>query len=64
MYTATSYTNVQQIEETTFFVQLLGLFMLLQISYFYKEDLLTYKDLQTYATKCIHIYNTKYNKIK
>ena len=30
---------------------------------FYKEDLLTYKNLQTYATKDIHMYNVKYNKM-
>ena len=29
----------------------------------YKEDLLTYKHLQKYATPYIHIYNIKYNKI-
>ena len=31
--------------------------------YFYKEDLLTYKNLQKYATKYIHMYNMKYNKM-
>ena len=31
--------------------------------FFYKEDLLTYKNLQKYATKYIHIYNMKYNKM-
>ena len=30
---------------------------------FYKEDLLTYKNLQKYATKYIHMYNMKYNKM-
>ena len=29
----------------------------------YKEDLLTYKNLQKYATKYIHMYNMKYNKM-
>ena len=29
----------------------------------YTEDLLTYKILQRYATKYIHIYNMKYNKM-
>ena len=35
------------------------------ISYivFYKDDLLTYKNLQKYATKYIHMYNMKYNKL-
>ena len=28
-----------------------------------KEDLLTYKNLQKYATKYVHIYNMKYNKM-
>ena len=39
--------------------------MLCQINYFffYKEDLFTYKNLQKYATKYIHIYNMKYNKM-
>ena len=31
--------------------------------FFYKEDLLTYKNLQKYATKYIHMYNMKYNKM-
>ena len=31
--------------------------------YFYREDLLTYKNLQKYATKYIHIYNIKYDKM-
>ena len=31
--------------------------------FFYKEDLLTYKNLQKYATKYIHLYNMKYNKM-
>ena len=32
------------------------------IYFFYKEDVLTYKNLQKYATKYIHMYNMKYNK--
>ena len=31
--------------------------------FFYKEDLLTYKNLQKYATEYIHMYNMKYNKM-
>ena len=31
--------------------------------FFYKEDLLTYKMLQKYATKYIHMYNMKYNEM-
>ena len=31
--------------------------------FFYKEDLLTNKNLQKYATKYIHMYNIKYNKM-
>ena len=31
--------------------------------FLYKEDLLTYKNLQKYATKYIHMYNMKYNKM-
>ena len=31
--------------------------------FFYKDDLLTYKSVQIYATKYIQIYNMKYNKM-
>ena len=33
------------------------------LNFFYKEELLTYKNLQKYATKYIHMYNMKYNKM-
>ena len=37
--------------------------LLMNNVFFYKEDLLTYTNLQKYATKYIHIYNMKYNKM-
>ena len=30
--------------------------------FFFQKDLLTYKNLQKYATKYIHMYSMKYNK--
>ena len=40
-----------------------SLFLIELLLFFYKEDLLTYKNLPKYATKYIHMYNMKYNKM-